>query len=133
MRNIGAPAKRGRKHGATAAYRKMAQKAQERPRARRLLPLAASSRAFAGGTWRPPLIANMQGPARARDLYRRDATRPRVERRLLVTEDRGALGDRHADVIEVALGQGREPAAINRRVGALGQFVKNSFHQTDRP
>ena len=50
------------------------------------------------------------------------ATAPRVERRLLVTEDRGAVGGRHADVVEQVLGQGGEPAAIGGGVGALGQI-----------
>ncbi len=47
-------------------------------------------------------------------------------------ENRGALADRHADVVEVAKRQRRQPAAVHGRLGALAQSVKNSFHNGAR-
>jgi hypothetical protein len=59
--------------------------------------------------------------------------RPGVVRRRLVANDRSAFVDRHADVVEIAKRQRREPAAIDGRLGALGQLVKNSFHNGETP
>ena len=53
--------------------------------------------------------------------------RPRVVGRLLIAQDRGAFADRHADVVQVAKRQRREPAAVDGRLEAFGQLVKNSF------
>ena len=53
--------------------------------------------------------------------------------RLLEAENRRALADRHADVVEVAKRQRRQPAAVHGRLGALAQLVKNSFHKWRPP
>jgi hypothetical protein len=59
--------------------------------------------------------------------------RPRIAHPFLVAQDRGAFADRHADVIEIAKRQRREQAAIDGRLVALGQVVKNSFQNANRP
>jgi hypothetical protein len=58
--------------------------------------------------------------------------RPRVERRLFKTKDPGPFADRHADVVEVAERQRREPATIDGSLGQLVSFKNSAIAETPK-
>ena len=56
---------------------------------------------------------------------------PAVEHWLLVTERGRPVARRHANIVEITLGQGREPASIRGDGRVVHHCVKNLFTNRD--